>query len=132
MSLVGIPSKEARKLWPRVRPLLKRATDRASSAHAVDDLLEAIEDQRMQLWVVWNGDYQAVGVTQICIYPKHKVLQMLYLGGSDLRDWFHVERDLVEFARSEGCDCIEMHGRKGWAKVLPGYEETHVILRKVL
>ena len=52
------------------------------------------------------------------------------LAGGDLKDLIEIEKDIEEFARSRYFNCIDILGREGWEKVLPGYEKKAVLLRK--
>jgi hypothetical protein len=53
-------------------------------------------------------------------------------GGADMRRWLPLLATIESYARDEGCACVRIYGRKGWARVLDGYETQHVILRKEL
>jgi hypothetical protein len=42
-----------------------------------------------------------------------------------------VYREVIEpWFWSQGCAWIDINGRKGWKRVMPGYEEVAVTLRK--
>jgi len=64
-------------------------------------------------------------------YPNSTSLNLILLaGGSD--HWSTLMVQLEEIARSNGCNEIEISGRKGWQRVLPDYEFSHITLRKSL
>ncbi len=42
----------------------------------------------------------------------------------------HYYETIEPWLFSQGCSFIEIHGRKGWKKVLPDYHEAAVVLRK--
>ena len=52
------------------------------------------------------------------------------LAGGDLNDLIEIEKEIDEFARSRYFNCIDILGREGWEKVLPGYKKKAVLLRK--
>jgi hypothetical protein len=39
---------------------------------------------------------------------------------------------IEDYAKAEGCRCVRIIGRRGWARVLPGYEQTFAIIDKRL
>lgn len=87
----------------------------------------------MQLWVV--DDYRAACVTQIVVYPQHKVCLVVALGGEGMDEWFPELMDTVEeWARQVGCRYVEEYGRKGWQKVgsKRGYEQVYTVMRKAV
>ena len=54
------------------------------------------------------------------------------LAGGDLDELLDIEKDICDYARSQGFDSLEIIGRPGWERVLDGYRRTAVLLRKEL
>ena len=54
------------------------------------------------------------------------------LAGGDLKDLIEIEKAIVEYAKSRYYNCIDILGRDGWERALPGYEKKAVLLRKEL
>lgn len=53
------------------------------------------------------------------------------VAGTGLDEGLPFYRDTIEpWFWSQGCEWIELHGRKGWKRVLPDYRESAVVLRK--
>jgi hypothetical protein len=40
--------------------------------------------------------------------------------------------ELERYATAQGCNGMRIYGRKGWARKLPDYKMTHVLLEKVI
>ena len=38
--------------------------------------------------------------------------------------------EIKAYAEQEGCRCVRIFGRKGWGRVLDGYQQTHAIIDK--
>jgi len=85
----------------------------------------------MQLFVVMDGDIKAAFVTQFSQFPSKKVLTVMFLGGRSMEEWLHLIAELEQWAKDEGCDSIEVHGRRGWEKVL-GWAVVSTVIRKNL
>ncbi len=54
------------------------------------------------------------------------------LAGGDLSELRDIEREIDLYARSFGYPFVEIVGRPGWERVLPGYRRVAVVLRKEL
>ena len=54
------------------------------------------------------------------------------LAGGDLDELLDIEKDICDYARSQGFDSLEIIGRPGWERVLDGYRRTAILLRKEL
>lgn len=54
------------------------------------------------------------------------------LAGGDLEELQQVEIEIDLYARRIGFERIEIVGRDGWLKTLPGYKKAAVVLRKEL
>lgn len=93
---------------------------------------EDLELGRSQLWAcIEDAQLYAAAVTQILIYPTGESLGVLYLGGVDSELWGEqLTKALVEFAQERGSQRLELFGRKGWERKLPGWRLIGVWLEK--
>jgi len=126
--LYGVPAVEAHLYWPTLSEQLKPAVDRSQGRYTLDSVLEAIENRKMQLWFV---PAKCSCVTQITNYPNKQICTLMFCGGHDMDEWVHHLETIEDWARSEGCDAMEIYGRKGWARVL-GYDTEMTLLGKNL
>ena len=53
-------------------------------------------------------------------------------GGSDMKRWLPLIEQIEAYAKHEGCKRVRIYGRKGWLRVLDGYDEKHIIMDKEL
>ncbi len=113
-------------VWRRVKPLLVKALER-SNEYSVADVLHFAHTGDWQLWYGPNS----VAFTRIANYPQHTVL-IIILAAGELEEIMDLEPQVAEWGRDMGCKYVEIYGRRGWARALPGYEEQSVILRKAL
>jgi hypothetical protein len=71
-------------------------------------------------------------MTEIVRYPRSTRCVLFLCAGDGLDRWLHHLGEIEAWARAQGCDAMEVAGRKGWARVLKGYELVNVMLRKEL
>jgi len=130
--LVCIDPEHVREIWPLVASSIKRAIVRTGlSAFATieRDILDGIS----LLWIAWNGSaIEAAASTSLQQTEAGKVCVITACAGAGMTHWLSLIRGIEAYAEAEGCRCVRIFGRKGWARVLEGYEETHAIIDKRL
>lgn len=112
------PQDELARLWHVIEPLLAKATARTRCFDPVDLLAFALAGQ----WGIWiaeiDGEIVAAMVTRVQQYPRRRVLEVPYCGGSRMKEWLPLWLATVkEHQQQTGCDCIAATGREGWAKL---------------
>lgn len=132
VELVCVDPKEAHKVWLHVKHLIRRAMLRTglSTFDAVEyDVLCG----KGLLWIVWNGEsIECAATTALEVTERGKVCVLTACGGYGMKRWLPLFPQIEAYAKQEGCICVRIFGRKGWSRVLDGYEEKHVILDKDL
>jgi hypothetical protein len=108
------------------------AEDGAWTALGVREELEA---GRAQLWCFHADEIKGIWVTRI-IGTDSAQIGLIWGCAGDLKE--HKDDALAFFGiiedwlAHEGCKFVDIIGRDGWLRVLPGYEKHAVILRKRL
>jgi hypothetical protein len=121
------PLDELANLWPIVEPMLRRATDRVRGYEPID-LLQLTMLGRMSMLVIREqGAVIAVAVTEVKQYPRCRVLEVPFIGGTGLKRWAWQLVDVLD-AQAEALGCVDIVGgdRKGWARF--GFVESGVSL----
>lgn len=118
MILIPWPSDGVAAIWGRVAPLLNKAIS-FNDGYLPEDVKEAIQDQRMQLFVVADDDNTIKGaiVTELHTYPRSRSMFLIFLGGSGYRDW--PMEQLWQWGRMMKCDHATGIGRLGFDTLLP-------------
>jgi hypothetical protein len=113
--------------------MLQSAIQRSGQRYRPDDVAELLESGEAQLFLALDGTGPiAAAVTQIMLYPASRRLVILFCGGKGMRAWLTAGIAAIEeWARSCGCDGVEIFGRKGWARAL-GYRKSAEILERSL
>ncbi len=98
----------------------------------IETTRQLIEQRVWQLWVV---EGYAAAVTEIATTYGQKVCTILLLGGRERELWFGQMLEVIEgWARANGCDRMNVVGRKGWERVgAPyGYKPVATVFDKGL
>lgn len=111
--------------WRRCRPYIEDALEYASGSHTIDDVAVAIAENKAQFFPLSRSAI----VTEIVDYPK-KTMCRIWLAGGDLEELTQAEVALSAWAKTQGCDGIEIIGRRGWSRTLKDYRESAVVLMK--
>ncbi|EJN13423.1 hypothetical protein PMI42_03279 [Bradyrhizobium sp. YR681] len=125
-----VDPKRVREIWSSAAPLLKRAITRTGLAEFTT-IERAILDGASLLWIAWNGfGIEAVASTSLEQTDAGKVCVITACAGAGMTRWLSLIRGIEDYAEAEGCRCVRIFGRKGWGRVLDGYEETYAIIDK--
>lgn len=118
-----VPVEDLEFIWSQVVPHIERALDGSYSTY---DILNNIQDNRMQLWISWNNTdkrVEAAFVTEVCDYPQIRTMRWVLAGGNNMEEWLNPLLEKVEnWAKKNKCQRLEIVGRKGWTKVLRDYK----------
>ncbi len=136
MKLVRIPPAHARQTWPLVQERIKAVADRSNGRFTEETILRAIEAGEDQFWVGWDEgkrEVRAVMTTTLSQYAtSFKTADILIVTGEGRKEWKHLIGDVEAWAKSQGCGVVQVYARKGWARELPDYKLSHVLLEKRL
>ena len=113
--------------------LLMKGACRRTRLNAFEDIEADILAGRSLLWVAWNGRaIESAAATILINSEAGKVCIITVCGGSDMKRWLPLIGQIESYARREGCARVRIYGRKGWLRVLDGYEQEHIIMDKEL
>lgn len=125
-----LPS-ELDELWPQAEPLIRRGLQHVLSRYDPEDVKESVRNGWRQLWLL-VPDMACVWVTQIDTYPRSKVLHIFLIAGRMPPDWKQVLFHVEQWGKAQGCQSVELKGRKGWVRRLPDYQVPRVFMQKDL
>jgi hypothetical protein len=131
-ALVCIDPERVKAIWPHAASLLQAAC-RRTGLNAFADLEADILSGRTLLWIAWSGDaIEAAAATVLINSETGKVCIITACGGRGLERWLPLIGGIETYARNEGCARVRVYGRRGWQRVLAGFEQKHVIIDKEL
>lgn len=128
-----VRSSDVDTIWDQVEPYIAAALARGRGTHTTEDVRKRCRERDAQLWIGIDDGLAAVMVTEVCVYPRRKVARVWIFAAIDAPSW--IENDfghLEAWAKAEGCSEIEMSGRLGWRKRLPGWDVREVLMTKEL
>jgi hypothetical protein len=115
------------KLWPIVSGLIKKAIDRGFLQFA--EVEKSVLSGDWLLWLVVDSQQiRAALVTML----THDACEIVALSGFGAGDWIHLIKGIEKYARAEGRARVRIIGRKGWARLLPDYQQAAVVLERHL
>ena len=116
--------------WEAIAEILEPTTDNRCTLQNVYDNLMSWD---WSLLSINDDDNKPVVLATVSYiyYPNSTSFNIILLAGA-LNKQYELMVQLEDIARSNGCDEIEISGRKGWQRILPDYEFSHITLRKSL
>lgn len=131
MNLFVVPRDQVPLAWPEIERCIQRVEN---APWTLEDVRRELEEGRAQAWGLRDSE-RVLGfwITRIENTWTAKYGLVWIVAGDGLDIGLPVYRGVIEpWFREQGCQWIEMNGRKGWKRVLPDYNEVAVVLRKVL
>jgi len=103
-------------------PLLQKALDRSPPTWTTEDILNQVRWEQAQLFIALKErTIVAMATTQVNAYPLGTYLTIMQLASLvRFDDLFGFFDPIEEWAASNGCEYIDLHGRKGWVRRLKG------------
>lgn len=118
-------------VWPHVESLLKPAINLSGGRYTVDTTRSAISRGEMQLWIAHQDqEIYAAMTSTVSVYPAKTMLAVVHCGGRMMGLWLQQMREIEEWAKSQNCAGVEITGRAGWEKALPGYRRAGVLIER--
>jgi hypothetical protein len=118
---------EAMEHWEKLAPYLEMSFKYSAGRMNIQAVKDNVEQGMSIVMVAYdyaNKEVFAVLAAEGINYPERKVFSVGLCGGKDIDVWAPtVWAGLVRIAIEKGCDQIEIVGRRGWKKFIPGVEE---------
>lgn len=110
-----------------LRTQVEEALAHASYERTWDDLVRAIDNSFMQLWV--SDTTSSIIITEIVLYPRIKTVRAVIAAG-DLDEIIAMIPTIAEWALTHDCTHTELCGRRGWERRLSGWTSSAVLMRR--
>lgn len=130
--LVCVAPDHVRWIWPLISQLLKQAITKTGLCAFADIERDVLAGDAL-VWIAWDGSaIEAVASTCLQQTEAGKICIITACAGTNMAHWLPLIRGIETYAVQEGCRCVRIFGRKGWARVLDGYRQTHAIIDRML
>jgi hypothetical protein len=128
----AIPSERVQSARPWLMPFLEEF-EREAQTMSAEDVFRQAASADAQLWSYYDGEkYRGVIATRIHPMARGSLCSIWVCYGLNAEELFDGMYQIIEdWAQSMGCYGIEIVGRPGWQRVLPGFKRRAVILEKV-
>ena len=132
--VVHIPKENINTVYPMVKEELEDILRKAENGYYAEDILKYLNENEMQLWVIWDNENQekkGFVITEIIERPRLKFCSVFIMTGTNRRRWqYEGMKNLIDFAKQNGCKKGISYARKGWTKIFKqyGFKDTHVAL----
>lgn len=111
MNIGIIADPERHTDWQQIKAYLEPAAERGG--------VPVLEPHEV-VWAVYAPTLTGAATTRL---TKDGFGEVILVGGSDHRRWIHQLDDMVgRWMRDEGMTAVRAYGRKGWRRVLKGWE----------
>ena len=109
--------------WDTLSSLFEKVMPRVCGRFGLDDVKDTVARGNALVLLVWDPEehviYAAI-LAEAEIYPSKRVFSLNMCGGEDIEQWGHLFPVIEYIAKKLGYDQIDILGRPGWKKFLPG------------
>lgn len=118
-------------MWPLVADHLAAAVVRTRKIE-LEEIKERCQSGEFQLWVIWvSRTKEALGAVVCDIqgyWNGRREARIICMGGVEMPRWRDRIDVIKDWARAEGCDALEIVGRRGWEKIYPDFELIETVI----
>ena len=129
-----MPPEWTKRFWQYAELYVRDAVE-ATDLITVAEIKDAVLDGRSLLWLAFDSqqDIIAVATTELR-RTEHSLVCVITSCAGCLGDELHqLLAGIEDYARAEGCSCVRLMGRRGWARRLKAhYVQRHVVLERQL
>jgi hypothetical protein len=131
VELICVDPKRVHEIWPHVAELIRTAVKRTNLSHTADIEYDTLHGDGL-LWIAWDETIKAAATTSLIRTDRDKVCILTACAGEDMQLWLPLLGKIEAYAKAEGCACVRIYGRKGWARVLKDYQVEQIVLERQL
>jgi hypothetical protein len=113
--IAGLEAQHVYAWWPKVKEYVEKAAVKGPGHLDIDELYNGCEKGYYQLWlIIRDPDVIGCGITQIVDEPYRRVLEIVAIGGRELKDWLHFDGYVGDRAKKEmGAVAVRVFCRPG-------------------
>ena len=135
VKVTKLPQEAIMDRWEQVSPLLDKACSYSGGRFTPETVLQGLMSGggQLQLFVAFEDDatVKAAAVTCLTVFGTGlKVCEILLLGGHERKSWLHFQKTIRRWAKTQGCERMLVHGRKGWVKDLSDWKVSGMIFER--
>lgn len=137
MKFAKVKQQELPMMWPKIQHLVDKVVDsHMDGCFTSHGIYARIHSGQMQLWVVVDENTGVVySIFGVAVYPDmagNHICRIHFMAGSNLEEWCQLWPEFEMFCFENNISRMEVIGRPGLQKILPGYESAYRIFAKDL
>lgn len=123
--------------WPHMEPWFISACRAVATSLTPDLILYRATARQYDLWAIYDKHHPlpllGAAATALREVNGETIAHIEAIAGRDANRWMRPALDEYEaLARKNGISRIEIEGRLGWQRRLPGYKPVRIVMTKVL
>jgi hypothetical protein len=113
--IVGLDKQNVNGWWGMVKEYVEKAAIKGPGYLSEEELRQGCENGHYQLWlIIRDPEVIGCGITQVVDEPYRRVLEIVAIGGRELKEWLHFERYVCDRAKREmGAEAVKIFCRPG-------------------
>ena len=127
IDLVCVNPADVHLIWPQAKGLIRAAIEKTDLSDFSDIEYDVLSGDQL-LWLAISDHIEAAATTHL----SRNVCVLTACSGHQRERWVPLFAKIEKYAKDEGATTMRIFGRRGWGRVLDGYQSTHVILEKAL
>jgi hypothetical protein len=133
VSLFTANSDTLETLWPYAERHIRKVVEQ-TMIRSVEDIYHDLANGEKQLWLCeQHGVVSGIVITEIYATQRGNICCIWAASGDvGVEMLSPLFTQIEQWARSVECVALEIKGRRGWKRVLPGFKETAICLEKDL
>lgn len=129
--LIRVETENIFLAWKHAEKYLNNALE-YTPEYALADILVLLKSGSLMLWMFVDSGKKPFGamVTEIIDHPRKRILNIFLLGSDNLIDCLELFGVLLEYAKANKVDTIEVAARFGWERKLDvlGFKKAYSVL----
>ena len=119
MQVSLVPGTSVHEIWEDIAGYMDQACEESGGRYLAADVLHLVSNLGYQLWIAFDGTgIKGTVVTGFVQYPRKKCLDLMFMGGTEGREWKTPMLDMLKkWAVDNDCEALEGIGRVGWERV---------------
>lgn len=126
--MIQVTPDQLAKVWEQIHEWIESAIEQGQGDENATDVLIAIARGS---YLLFHQPGKFAIVAQVQVFPRQKVITVLYLGGGDLTAIKAAIEEAKPWCRSNGITAFRVWGRKGWKRVLEMAEKGYILQSEI-
>lgn len=133
--ITALTPEQAIREWEVIGGFLSKSLVYALGRLSLDALMQRVIDQEALILIAWEPEARHIYAAFYAEVEQYatgvRCFTLGAAGGSDIAEWGHLWPAFEAIARQNGCDQIEVFGRRGWKPFIDAREVATVFVKEL-